>query len=97
MIIDVSSKAPAEIVPVTFNFSKLVTLIDSAVITNTVVTGTDASSATMLLNAATITGATVTQLIRNGVDGNIYRIRAEIVSGSAKYAMAMDLPIKELS
>lgn len=96
-IITVDKKAPAEIIPVAFDFSSLVSAIDSVIITITVKSGADPDVGTMPLSSAIITDATVKQLIRNGLDANVYRIRADIMSGSEKYSLAMYLPVCEVA
>jgi len=95
-ITSLSRKAPAEIIPVTFDFQKFVSTIDSATITVTVKSGIDGSPASMLYSSAQISGSQVRQLIAGGVDGVVYRIRVDIVSGSERYSEAAYLPVMEL-
>ncbi len=88
-------KAPDEIIPVTFEFGSLVTAIDSVLsVAVTVHKGTDANPSTMILNAASVSGTDVTQLIQNGVDAVVYEIRALIQSGQTKYAIKAYLPVR---
>ena len=88
------SKTPSEIVAVSFKFDQVITSIDSVdSVTVSVVNGTDANVGTMPLNAATILGTTVTQLIRNGIDGNMYLITCNISRGSEKYSLAGYFPV----
>lgn len=93
----ISPKVPAEIIPVTFDFSELgVTTIDAVYQTGVYVTvGTDGSSAAMLAGSPTIDGATVTQLIRNGVAGCTYRLYCIINTGSEKYQIDGDMVCRE--
>lgn len=89
-----SSKAPDEIIPVTFEFSGLVTAIDSVLsIEITVQSGTDASPSALILGSPSVSGTDVTQLVQVGVDGVVYQIRALIQSGQLKYALKAYLPV----
>lgn len=90
-------KAPAEVVPVTFDFSALTTSIDSVTVSVTVKTGMDSNVATMPLGGYQISGGKVIQLIQNGVDQTVYLIRADITTGSEKYALAAYMKCEELS
>jgi len=88
------SKTPSEIVAISFEFNKVLTTIDtidSVVIS--VVSGTDSNVGTMALNAPVKVGTIVTQLVRNGVDGNMYLITCNVTTGSEKYSLAGYLPI----
>ena len=91
------SKAPAEVVPVAFDFEALTSSIDSAVISITVKNGTDVNVLTMILGAEQIDGTEVKQLIQNGVDQVVYLIRADVTKGSEKYALASYMKCEELS
>jgi hypothetical protein len=88
------SKTPSEIVAVSLEFNKVLTTIDTIdSVTISVVSGTDANVSTMLLNSPVKVGTIVTQLIRNGVDGNMYLITGNVTSGNEKYSLAGYLPI----
>jgi hypothetical protein len=94
----IAAKDPAEIVPVTFDFSALAASIDSIVaVTASVKSGADPSVGAMLYGAATISGTEVRQLVRNGVSGAIYLLRADIAKGSERYALACYLPVEALT
>jgi len=93
---NMDSKAPWEIVPVTFNFEKLVTTIDSATVTVSVRVGTDPSPIDLIFSSPITNGHYVQQLIQGGIDGVIYRIRADITSGNEKYSLAGYLPVVEV-
>lgn len=92
----IDPKAPAECIPVTFDFIEDVPAIDSATVTISVKDGSDPNVATMLFGAHMIVGAEVRQLIRNGADAVTYLVRADIVSGNEKYALACYLAVREL-
>ncbi len=96
-IATLDGKDPFEIIPITFDFQNLVTAIDSVTLAITLSNGTDPNVAQMLYNTAVVSGTQVTQLIRNGVDNAVYRIRADIVSGNEKYAMVIQMPVLEIS
>lgn len=90
-----SDKDPLEIIPVVFDFTNVVAAIDSVVsIGVTVYKGTDASASSMPLNSAVIDGTTVVQLIRNGVSGVSYKLRADILVGQQRYALSAILPVR---
>jgi hypothetical protein len=73
------SKTPGEITAVSFDFKNVVSSVDSVEsVSITIKQGIDAGVNNMLLNTATLTGLVVTQLIRNGIDGNTYLITATI-------------------
>ncbi len=88
------SKDPAEIVPITFDFSELVTSIDSIVqVTCADPSGTDAAATAMLDGSPVVAGQLVIQRIKNGIHNVNYTLRAEILSGSLKYALTDVLPV----
>ena len=90
-----SSKAPDEVVPVIFEFGGLVTAIDSVVsLSVTVHKGTDPDPSTMILNASSVDGTDVTQLIQGGLDTVIYKVRALVQSGQLRYALEAHLPVR---
>lgn len=93
----ISAKVPAEIIPVTFDYSEIgITTIDSvATVGISLISGTDADIATMIVGAPTVSGATVTQLVQNGVAGCTYRLYCLIVSGSEKYQINGDMDVLE--
>jgi len=90
-----SNKAPAEVIPVTFDFKNLLSSIDSATVSVIVKTGTDSNPAALLYSSTQITGTQVRQLIQDGVNGVVYLIRVDAISGSEKYAGAAYLPVRE--
>lgn len=94
-IVLLSSKATDEIIPLSFDFSNLVKSIDSVVITVSVRKGVDASPADLLLSSAVINSSMVQQLIKSGVEGVIYKVKASISSGDIKYSLSAYLPVKE--
>jgi len=95
-VITVDEKEPGEIIPVAFDFSALVDVIDSVIISISVRTGIDVNVSTMLFGTSIITDAVITQLIRNGLDTNVYKIKADIFSGSKKYSLALHLPVNDV-
>jgi len=94
-IVLLDSKATDEIIPVSFEFSKLIKSIDSVVITVSVRKGADANPTDLLLSSAVINSTTVQQLIKNGVEGVIYKIKANITSGDVKYSLSAYLAVRE--
>lgn len=77
----VKQKAPAEILPITFDFGHVLAFGDaivSAAAVITVETGTDPNPAAMLSGAATHTSTTVTQKVIGGITGNVYRIAMSV-------------------
>lgn len=96
LIETLDGKAPYEVIPVTLDFSPIVSTIDNAFVSISVYHGADASYQSMLLGAFVVDGASVGQLIRNGVNGVIYLIRANIISGNERYSLGVYLPVREL-
>jgi hypothetical protein len=95
MVANIDPKDPVEIIPVTFNFGKLVSQIDTAVVSISVIEGTDENVQSMILGQYQITGAILKQLIRNGVNGARYLIKAVVTdSGGLKYALACYMTVK---
>jgi hypothetical protein len=89
-----SAKDPAEIIPITFDFSSVVTTITSvSSVSVSIKTGIDATVATMIECTAQIVGTTVVQLIKAGLSDVTYTVRAEILSGTQKYVLAATLPV----
>ncbi len=94
-MITLSKKDPAEVIPVTFDFSRLVSAIDSVITVEiTVHDGIDANSSTMLLGSAVVDGSELTQMVRNGLDSVVYSIKAEISKGDEKYKLSALLPVQ---
>jgi len=92
-----SDKDPLEIITVTFDFTKLLTRIDSiSSITVAVYKGTDASPGGLLLNAPIIADTQVLQLIQGGLNGVYYKIRADVLVGLERYALSAVLPVRSL-
>ncbi len=92
----ISDKAPEEIIPVSFDFTELLTSIDSVVVSVSVNTGTDNNPGALLFSSAQIQGAVVTHLIQQGLTDVTYLIKATATSGDIKYSLACYLPVKAL-
>lgn len=91
-----SSKTSAEVVPVSFNFSKLTPgpsaiTVDSVDVS--VYSGTDTAVGAMKFGVPTIVGTTVIQLVQNGVHGVQYMVKAIVSYNLEKYEMASLLPV----
>ena len=91
-----SEKSTEEIIPVSFDFSKLTGLIDSASVTIDVKFGTDASSQDIIFGVPFINKGVVTQLITGGIDNVVYGIKMTILIDSAKYSLKAYLPVRNL-
>jgi len=90
-----SSKAPDEIIAVSFDFARLVASVDSVIsVAVTVHKGTDANPSAMILNTPIISGTTVSQLIQGGLDTVFYKVRAIIAIGQQRYALSAILPVR---
>jgi hypothetical protein len=95
MATNIDPKDPVEIIPVTFNFGKLISQIETVVVTISVVEGTDNDVANMIFGSYQVSGSTLKQLIRNGVHGTRYLIKAVVTdSGGLKYALACYMTVK---
>ena len=93
-----SSKTPNEIVPLSFDFSAVLTLVSAvASLTISVVDGTDADVATMLDGAAEIQGPIVVQMVRGGVDGVTYELRCLAANGAERYELVGQLPVDAIT
>lgn len=90
-------KAPDEVIPATFDFSELVTEINSVSVEVSIKSGSDSNPAALLYSSAQIKGAEVSQLIQGGIDGVIYLIKMHITSGDTQYTEGVYLPIREIS
>jgi TRAP-type uncharacterized transport system substrate-binding protein len=85
-----SSKDPAEIVTLTFDFSALTTTVTAFTIAISRIGGAaDAAPLSMLSGSGSIVGAKVLQKIIGGVDGATYDVKctADAADGS-RYALA---------
>lgn len=91
------SKTPAEIVPIGFEFIHIVSEISAIEsIAIEVINGIDPDVNTMLYGAPSLSGTTVTQLLRNGVDGVTYRIIVTVTRNLEKYQLSGYMKIKTL-
>lgn len=88
-------KGPAEVVTVEFVFEGELLSIDSASVSITVVNGSDPDVAAMLDGALQISGTSVFQRIKNGLDKVNYRPYCLAVSGTEKRERAGILPVRE--
>lgn len=71
--------------------------INSVAVTISVLSGVDSSPASMLYQAATISGSTVFQPFRGGIDGVTYLLRAEITLSSGRVLVGAGvLPVKAI-
>jgi len=96
MLSSLPLKDPAESYLVTFDFSSLVDSIDSVSISVSLERGEDTNIPDMILDAATIAGATVLQRFKKGSDGATYIVRADITSGNDQYALAGYMSVQAL-
>lgn len=90
-----SSKAPSELITVTFDFSALTTSVSTSTVVPSVSSGNaDATPAAILSGTAQTSGAKVLQQIQNGVNGTIYELlcTATAADGS-RYQLADLLPV----
>ncbi len=90
----ISPKTPSEIIPVTFDFTSVITTV-SAVVSLTVIVraGADPDVAAMLQGAPQIQGPLVVQLIKNGVAGVTYELRCVVTGGDEKYELAAQMQV----
>ena len=88
-------KDPAEIVPLTFDFSALAASVSTPVIQVTRIAGdADPNPAAMLIGSAQISGAKVVQKAGGGLDGR-YKIRCDVNGdGGAHWALTGTLPVE---
>ena len=93
----ISAKVPAEVIPVTFDYSEMLPAATAMSIVSTaiaVVTGTDASASSMLFGSPVLDGLTVVQLVRNGVAGVTYNLSCLVAVGSEKYQIDGNMDCK---
>lgn len=91
-----TGKDSAEIVPLTFDFSAVLSTITSvSSVSVRIKSGIDVNVASMLEGAAQIQGTKVVQLVKAGVNGASYVVRAEVFSGAEKYVLSALLPVNE--
>ena len=93
----ISAKVPAEVIPVTFDYSEMLPANTTMAIVSTavaVVTGTDASAAAMLYGASVLDGLTVVQLVRNGVAGVTYNLSCLVSVGNERYQIDGNMDCK---
>jgi len=92
-----SDKDPQEVIPVTFDFKKLMNSIDSATVSISVKSGADNIPENLLYSSVKISDAKVSQLIKGGIDGVVYLIRINATKGSEKYSHAVYLKVKAIT
>lgn len=90
-------KTPLEIIAVCFDFTDVLDAIDAIdSVAISVSKGADANVAQMLLYGPTIyQSKSVIQLVRNGVSGVEYLIKALVVNGAEKHELACRLLVKD--
>ena len=95
-----SPKDNEEVYTLGFDYSELLQdteTLSSATMAIDLASGTtDAAMATMLLGACTINGTVVSQMVRNGVAGNVYRLDCLVTTSlSNKYMLNGTIAIVE--
>jgi len=91
------SKDPAEIITVTFPYAKEIggAAIGDPDLSVEIEDGTDAAAAAMLNGAEQVSGSSVLQSVRNGVDGVRYKLRCEApLSDGRRLVRVLSLPVK---
>lgn len=88
------TKDPSESVVVEFDFEGELTSIVSAVVTNTVHDGSDASPSSMLYGTPQIDGTKVLHRVQGGVSGVTYKLRCVATSGMDVIVRSALLPVK---
>jgi len=91
-----SSKEPDEIDTFTCDFENRLDAetISTATVICEVVQGVDASAAAMCSGDPVIAGSQVRQLVRNGLNGNIYKLTyTAITSGSRELIETLKIPV----
>lgn len=89
-------KDPEEVIPVTFDFSKLaITTISAPQVTATRFEGAaDASPSAILSGAPTVTGMSVVQKVIGGVSGCTYALRCRVDTPEGyRWAEVVHLPV----
>ena len=96
MLPRIDPKTPNEIISVSADFAKLTAAINGATWSMSVFEGIDAGIGTMLYGTSTESGAVSAILVRNGVNGCIYKIKflATTADGTV-YESAALLPVLE--
>lgn len=89
-----SPKDPAEIITLTYDYSRLLDRIDSvAAVSVAVHKGEDAAPAMLLLAAPVISDTQVLQLVQGGLPGVFYQVRIDVLVGPERYALSAILPV----
>lgn len=86
-------KDPAETIPITFDFSSLLTSISESSVAVTVLSGTDGSVGSMLSGAAQASGSSLIQAIQAGIAGNKYLVRALATGPEGTFVLSTVLPV----
>mgnify|MGYP003389076404 CR=1 FL=1 len=95
---DFDNKAPAEIIPLTFDFKNITADISSAVVSVAVKRGTDAAPGAMIVAPHQVVGVEVRQLVKDGLDGVTYLYRCDAVNAAGdKYALGGYLSVNEIN
>jgi len=92
-------KDPEEIIVVTFPFADELGTetigVGTPVVTVSVKEGADANAAQMLNGAPVISGTSVLQSVRNGVNAVLYGLRCRIdTSGGRRLVLTANLPVR---
>jgi hypothetical protein len=93
------TKDPAEIIPITWNIADAgITVVEPVTVAVSVITGIDASPASMIYGSHTITGGNIImQIIQGGVDGVTYKIKlTATLSDGTKYVHSAVFPVAVL-
>jgi hypothetical protein len=91
----IDTKSPSEVIPVSFDFSALISgAIDTSGVTVTVHSGgADASAASMSSIAKSVSGKVITQPISGGVGGVTYFISCYAASGNIRVELGVYLTV----
>ena len=89
-----STKDPAEIVTLTFDFSALTTAVTGPVVTVAALIGVDAAPWAVLSGVAQVNGAKVLQQVQGGLLGVHYEFQCLVTAAdSSKYVLSEALPV----
>jgi len=98
LVVTLTTKAPSEYITLRFKFSNLVSAIDTVEsVSIQVASGIDPAVASMLVGNNSKNGTNVYQLVKGGVNGVVYIVRANIIRGTERFSLAAYLPVLELS
>jgi hypothetical protein len=88
-------KTPREEYPIKFDFAALLASVTSATVSAVVLSGTDPDPGAILFGGAQLSGTSVFQTVKGGLDGVKYGLLCRASDGTKTFELADSIEVRE--